>query len=253
MAGLRVLLGKEILEQWRTFRLPVVATVFLLVGLSSPLLARFTPEILKAVAGDQIPIVLPPPTAADAVDQLAKNLGQFGGLIAVLLAMGAVATEKERGTAAMILSKPVGRAGFLLAKLVAIGLTLGIATAIASVGAWFYTLVLFEPLPVAGVATAAALQWLTLMAWATITFLGSTLTRSSLAAAGLGIVAFIVVGILGVLPNVGRFLPTGLGAPARAIALGVAGPDALGPIIATVGLIGAVTLVAWLAFRRQEL
>jgi ABC-2 type transport system permease protein len=253
MAGLRVLLGKEILEQWRTFRLPVVATVFLLVGLSSPLLARFTREILKAVAGDHIPIVLPPPTAADAVDQLAKNLGQFGGLIAVLLAMGAVATEKERGTAAMILSKPVGRAGFLVAKLLAIGLTLGVSTAIASAGAWFYTLVLFEPLPVAGVAAAAALQWLTLMAWATITFLGSTLTRSSLAAAGLGIVAFIVVGILGVLPNVGRYLPTGLGAPARALALGQAWPDVLGPIVATVGLIGAMIVVAWLAFRRQEL
>jgi ABC-2 type transport system permease protein len=253
MAGLRVLLGKEILEQWRTFRLPVVATVFLLVGLSSPLLARFTPEILKAVAGDQIPIVLPPPTAADAVDQLAKNLGQFGGLIAVLLAMGAVATEKERGTAAMILSKPVGRAGFLVAKLLAIGLTLGVSTVIASAGAWFYTLVLFEPLPVAGVAAAAGLQWLTLMAWATITFLGSTLTRSSLAAAGLGVVAFIFVGILGVLPNVGRFLPTGLGPPARALALGQAGPDVLGPVVATVGLIGAVIVVAWLAFRRQEL
>ena len=253
MAGFRVLLGKELLEQWRTFRLPVVATVFLLVGLISPLLARLTPEILKAAVGDQIPIVLPPPTAADAVDQLAKNLGQFGGLIAVLLAMGAVATEKERGTAAMILSKPVGRAGFLVAKLVAIGITLCVATAIASAGAWFYTLVLFEPLPVVGVAAAAALQWLTLMAWAAVTFLGSTLTRSSLAAAGLGIVAFIVVGILGVIPNVGRFLPTGLGPPARALALGETGPDALGPVIATVILIGVVTVIAWLAFRRQEL
>jgi ABC-2 type transport system permease protein len=233
--------------------LPVVATIFLLVGLSSPLLARFTPDILKAVAGDQIPIVLPSPTAADAVDQLAKNLGQFGGLIAVLLAMGAVATERERGTAAMILSKPVSRAGFLVAKLAAIGLTLGIATAIASAGAWFYTLVLFDPLPVAGVAAAAALQWLTLMAWATITFLGSTITRSSLAAGGLGIVAFVVVGILGVLPNVGRYLPTGLGAPARALALGQSDADVVGPIVATLALIGAVTLTAWLVFRRQDL
>ena len=91
MTGLRVLLRKELLEQWRTARLPLVATVFLLVGLSSPLLARFTPEILKAVGGDQFQIVLPTPTAADAFDQLAKNLGQFGALIAVLLAMGSVA------------------------------------------------------------------------------------------------------------------------------------------------------------------
>src|SRR5689334_24992025 len=120
MAGIGALLRKELLESWRTLRLPIVAVVFLLVGLSSPLLARFTPEILKAVAGDQIPITLPTPTAADAFDQLAKNLNQFGALIAILLAMGAVAAEKERGTAALLLAKPAGRAGFLVAKLVAI-------------------------------------------------------------------------------------------------------------------------------------
>jgi ABC-2 type transport system permease protein len=253
MAGLGPLLRKEVLEQWRTLRLPVIATIFLLVGLSSPLLARFTPEILKAVGGDQFQIVLPTPTAADAVDQLAKNLGQFGGLIAVLLAMGAVATEKERGTAALILTKPVSRAAFLGAKLVAIGLTLAVSVAIATAGAWFYTLVLFEPLPLPGVAAGAALQWLMLMAWASITFVGSTLTRSSLAAAGLGIVAFIVVGILGVLPGVGSYLPTGIGGPARSLALGIPGPDPVGPTVATLVLIGVATLVAWLAFRRQEL
>ena len=253
MAGLGTFLRKELLEQWRTLRLPVVAMIFLLVGLSSPLLARFTPDILEAVAGDQFQVVLPTPTAADAVDQLAKNLGQFGGLIAVLLAMGSVATEKERGTAALFLTKPLSRAAFLTAKLLAIGLTLGVSVAIATAGAWFYTLVLFEPLALPGVAAGGVLQWLTLMAWASITFVGSTLTRSSLAAAGLGIVAFIVVGILGVLPNVGTFLPTGLGGPGRALALGVPGPDPIVPTVATIVLIGATGLFAWLAFRRQEL
>jgi len=253
MAGLGPLLRKELLEQWRTLRLPVIATIFLLVGLSSPLLARFTPEILKSVAGDQFSITLPTPTAADAVDQLAKNLGQFGGLIAVLLAMGAVASEKERGTAALLLTKPVSRPAFLGAKLVAIGLTLAVSVAIATAGAWFYTLVLFQALPVGGVAAGAFLQWLTLMAWTSITFVGSTLTRSSLAAAGLGIVAFIVVGILSVLPGIGAWLPTGLGAPGRALALGIAGPDAIGPAIATIALVAGAGLVAWLAFRRQEL
>lgn len=253
MAGMRPLLRKELVEQWRTLRLPVIATVFLLVGLSSPLLARFTPELIRAVAGDQFQIVLPPPTVADAVDQLAKNLGQFGGLIAILLAMGAVATEKERGTAALILTKPVSRAAFLVAKLVAIGVTLAVSVGIATAGAWFYTLVLFEPLPIGGVAAAAILQWLILAAWAALTFVGSTLTRSSLAAAGFGIVAFVVIGILGALPTVGRFVPTGLGGAARALALGIAGPSAVEPLVATVILILGSAVVAWLAFRRQEL
>jgi ABC-2 type transport system permease protein len=253
VTGLGTLLRKELLEQWRTTRLPVVATVFLLVGLSSPLLARFTPEILKAVGGDQFQIVLPPPTAADAYDQLAKNLGQFGALIAVLLPMGSVATEKERGTAALILTKPVSRAAFLLAKLVAIATTLGISTVIAAAGAWFYTLVLFEPLPIAGFAAATLLQWLALIVYATITFLGSTLTRSALAAAGLGVAALIVLGILSIVPAVGRYLPTGLGASAHGLALGQAGIDVIGPMMAAVGLVVGIFTVAWLAFRRQEL
>lgn len=253
MSGLAALLRKELLEQWRTTRLPVVATVFLLVGLSSPLLARFTPEILKAVGGDQFQIILPTPTAADAYDQLAKNLGQFGALIAVLLAMGSVAAEKERGTAALILTKPAGRGAFLVAKLVAIATTLGVSTVIAAAGAWFYTLVLFEPLDVAGFAAAAVLQWLALVAFAAITFLGSTLTRSSLAAAGLGVASFIVLGILSIIPTLGPYLPTGMGGPARALALGQPGVDALGPTIASIVLIGGLAGLAWLAFRRQEL
>src|SRR5512141_687928 len=229
MAGLGPLLRKELLEQWRTLRLPVIATVFLLVGLSSPLLARFTPELLEAVGGGQFQIILPTPTAADAYDQLAKNLGQFGALIAVLLAMGSVATEKERGTAALILTKPASRGAFLAAKLVAIAATLGVATVIAAAGAWFYTLVLFEPLDIAGFAAAAILQWLALVAFAAITFLGSTLTRSALAAAGLGVAAFIVLGILSIIPTLGTYLPTGIGSPARVLALGLPGADAVGP------------------------
>jgi ABC-2 type transport system permease protein len=253
MTGFAALLRKELLEQWRTTRLPVVATVFLLVGLSSPLLARFTPEIIEAVGGSQFQIVIPTPTAADAYDQLSKNLGQFGILIAVLLAMGSVATEKERGTAALILTKPAGRGAFLVAKLVAIAATLGISTAIAAAGAWFYTLVLFEPLPVAGFAASAVLQWLTLVAFAAITFLGSTLTRSALAAAGLGVAAFIVIGILSIVPAIAPYLPTGLATPARGLALGQAGVDVLGPTVAAVALVVGLVFVAWLSFRRQEL
>ena len=227
--------------------------MFLLVGLSSPLLARFTPEILEAVGGDQFQIVLPTPTAADAYDPLAKHLGQIGILIAVLLAMGAVATEKERGTAALLLTKPVSRGAFLAATLAAIAITLGVASAVAFAGGWFYTFVLFEPLPIAGFVAAAALQWLSLVAFAAITFVGSTLTRSALAAAGLGIAAFIVVGILGIVPAIAPYLPTGLGGPARALALGQSGTDVFAPTVAAIVLIAALFWIAWLSFRRQEL
>lgn len=46
---------------------------------------------------------------------------------AIILMQGAVITEKQLGTAAWILSKPVSRAAFVLAKLVAYGLGLLLA------------------------------------------------------------------------------------------------------------------------------
>ena len=253
MTGFATLLRKELLEQWRTLRLPVIAAVFFLIGLGSPLLARFTPELIESLGAGQIQIVIPPPTTPDAVDQLIKNVSQFGILVAVLLAMGSVATEKERGTAALILTKPAGRGAFLVAKLVAIAGTLLIATLLAAAAAWFYTLVLFEALPVAGFAASAALQWLGLVVFAAITFLGSTLTRSALAAAGIGVVALIGVGILSAFPSIAPYLPVGLGAPARALALGQPAGDVIGPLLANVGYIAAALGLSWLSFRRQEL
>ena len=62
MTGGLILLRKELLESWRTMRLPIVGGLFLLVGLTSPLLAKYLPEIVKAAAGDQalsIPIPTP--------------------------------------------------------------------------------------------------------------------------------------------------------------------------------------------------
>ncbi len=221
MAGFRVLLGKELLESWRTLRLAVVGGLFLLVGLTSPLLARFLPEIITAAGGDQLSgLELPPPVVGDAVTQLWKNLSQFGAFAAILLAMGSVATERDRGTAAFVLSKTVSRGAFLAAKVAAIGLVLAVAVALATSVGWAYTAILFEPLPIAGWLGLALLAWLGLTAWGALTFLGSTVTGSVAAAAGIGFICWLGLSIAAAIPNVGRFLPGGLDEPAMALATG---------------------------------
>jgi ABC-2 type transport system permease protein len=254
--GLSVLVRKELLESWRTLRLPIVGGLFLLVGLTSPLLARFLPEIITAAAGDQLPAIpIPTPVAADAADQLWKNLAQFGAFAAIVLAMGSVATERDRGTAAFVLSKTVSRGAFLGAKVAALGLVLAICVALAVAVGWFYTAILFEPLPVGGWIAFALLAWLGLAAWAAITFLASTVTGSTAAAAGIGFGALLVLSLVAAIPNVGRFLPGGLAGPATALAAGAPVPagDVVVPAISTIVLIAvAVGAAAW-SFRRQEL
>ena len=253
MIGLGPMLRKELLEQWRTRRMLVVAVVFTALGIGSPLLARYTPELVKALAGDQFQIVVPPPTAAEAVSQFLKNLGQAGVLTAILLAMGSVAVEKERGTAALLLTKPVSRGAFLLAKLLAIAATLLVGVVLAAVAGYYYTLILFEALPALGWGAMAGLLLLGLVAYASLTFLGSVLSRSSLAAAAIGIGAMIVLAILSALPSLGPFTPGGLNGPGAALAVGKDPGAFVGPLFANLAGVAAVFGIAWLAFRRQEL
>jgi len=256
MRGLSVLIRKELLESWRTLRIPIVGGLFLLVGLGSPLLARYLPEIVEAAAGDQLPTIpIPTPVMADAAAQLWKNLAQFGAFAAIILAMGAVSGELDRGTAAFVLSKTATRGAFLAAKAVAIAIVLGVSTLAAVALGWVYTAVLFDPPPVAGWVAFAGLAWLGLCAWAAITFLGSTVTGSTAAAAGIGFVALLVLSLLSAVPTVSQVGPGGLAGPAIALASGVtvAAGDVLIPILSTALLIGAVLAVAAWSFRRREL
>ena len=113
MTGFGLLLRKELREQVRTMRLLVVVAVFAILGLLSPVFARYVREIVEAVGGGQFEGMIPAPVVGDAVTQFTKNMGQFGILIAILVAMGSVASEKERGTAAFLLTKPIGRGAFV--------------------------------------------------------------------------------------------------------------------------------------------
>jgi ABC-2 type transport system permease protein len=253
VTGLGLLLRKEIREQVRTMRLVAVVAVFALFGLLSPVFARYVREIVEAVGGGQFGGMIPEPAVGDAVAQFIKNTGQFGVLIAILVTMGSVAAEKERGTAAFLLAKPIGRGAFVTAKVVAIGALLAIALGVGGVLCWIYTTILFEPLPVPGFAGAVALVWLSLATFAAVTFLASVVTRSGLAAGGTGFAIFIVTGILSALPAIGPFMPTSLWGAAGALAVGTVPDPLVGPVLVNVALILAALGLAWWSFRRQEL
>ncbi len=255
VASFRILFGKEMLEQVRTLRLVVVVAVLALFGATSPLLAKLLPDIVK-LAGAQaggLTITMPPPTMADAIAQLVKNVGQFGALIAILVSMGSVATEKDRGTAGFVLTKPIGRGSFIVAKATSIAVLLGVGLAAGYALAWFYTALLFEAPPVAGFVASGIALWISLLVVAAVTFLFSVLAGSSMVAGGAGFVVLIVAGILAAIPGVGPYTPTGLWVPATNLALGADAGNVVGPLIVNALIsVGCVSLAA-VAFRRQEL
>lgn len=246
-------LRKEFLELWRTSRLAVLMAVLVFFGLTSPLVARYTPEIIKLVPeGEALSQAFPEPTVQDAVGQYIRNIGQFGVLLALLLTMGAVAQEKERGTAAIILVKPLPRAVFLLSKFAALALAFALAIILAAAGCYYYTVVLFEPLDAAAWLALNALMLAYVLVYLALTLFCSVVTRSQAAAGGLALGLLFVLGLIGAIPGLGRYLPGELlGWGGRLMA---GDTTASWPALSVSAAIVVAALVAarWV-FERQEL
>jgi ABC-2 type transport system permease protein len=255
MEGFGVFARKELREAVRSNRLLAVAVVFVLLGIISPLTAKYTPELLKALGTSQagVQITVPTPTVADAVAQYLKNVAGTGIFVALLLPMGMVAREKERGTAAFVLTKPLSRQAFLAAKVLALLVTLGVGVLLAAAAVYFYTAILFEPIAVGGFVACTLLILLSLVVYGLLTFLGSTIVNSQLPAVGIGLAAWVVVSLIGVIPDAAQYTPGGLLEPASALALGTSPAHLAVSVVANLALCMIVVGVAWLAFRRQEL
>jgi ABC-2 type transport system permease protein len=245
-------LRKELLEQWRSYRALVVAAVLVAFGLLSPLTAKFMPELLRLLPnGEEVASLLPTPTLDYAVATYLKNMSQFTVILALLVTMGAVTLEKERGTAAMMLSKPLPRWVFLSAKFAALGLTFALGLALAGAGAYYYTWLLFGPMDAGAWLALNGLLLVFTLVYVALTLLCSVLARSQAAAGGLAFGLLIVFAILGALPGIGQYVPDGLlGWAGNLISGGPAGWPALA---VSLGLIVGALALAAARFERQEL
>jgi ABC-2 type transport system permease protein len=244
---------KELMEHWRTSRLLVLAAVFTLFGLTSPLLAKYIPEILKALpGGEQFAGLVPTPTMADAIAQYIKNIGQFGLLLALLLSMGAVANEKEKGTAALVLVKPLPRGFFILSKFLGLMIIFFISLLLAGLGGYYYTTLIFSPPDLSAWITLNLLLWLVMLVYIAITLLFSTLVKSQAAAIGLSFATLLLLAAIGAVPSIANWLPNQLinwGASLFSPTQISAWPA----LWISLAIIFISLFTAWLALNRQEL
>jgi ABC-2 type transport system permease protein len=250
----RTLLAKEFREQWRTWKSIVFLAVFLITGIISPVLAKYTPEILKSIPNLPAGLagIIPAPTVADSVAQYLKNTVQFGILLVILLTMNVVAQEKERGTAAMLLTKPVSRSAVVLAKWLA-GMTVLLAGLLVDgLACLAYTLVLFESLPFGLFWIMNLLLLVYLGVYLTVALMASTLARSQTIAAAGAFAGLIVLLILGSIPRLSDYMPGQLANWGASLVL--KGDFSAWPALAvTAGMIVIALLIACLRFEREEI
>jgi ABC-2 type transport system permease protein len=255
IAGYRELLEKEIIESWRTHRLVLVCALYVLLGVSAPVIIRYLPQIQTLFGPVNEELGLGDLGLPDAIDLVVRNMVQFGSLAAVLLAMGAVAGERERGTLGVTLSKPVSRTAFLVAKLVSVAMVLALATALGIVAMYLYSTLLYGPTDPGAWLQVLLILLLAVLVPASITFLGSVLAPSTLGAGAVGLLSLFVLSLGSVLPTASPFFSSGLQEIARATPLEGVGSD-LDPfqtIGVSIGIVVVAVLLSIWRFRRVDL
>jgi len=124
--------------------------------------------------------------------------------------MGSIVGEREKGTAAMIMSKPMPRWAFIISKFVSQALVYSVAFILAMVAAYYYTVFLFGSLDFFPFFVVNLLLLLWLLVFVAITIFGSTFGRTIGAAAGIALAGSVLILLAGSIPRYGALAPGGL-------------------------------------------
>lgn len=118
MNGYIAFTKKEIMENIRNYRLLMMLSLFLFFGVSSPLIAKFTPQLIESFAVN-MEVTVMDPSAFDAWSQFYKNVSSLGLSLTIILFSSCLSGEYAKGTLTIMLTKGLSRKGVILSKFVA--------------------------------------------------------------------------------------------------------------------------------------
>ena len=257
MNGTVALFKKELLEQWRTSKILIIVLGFLLSGLQGPVVTKLLPEIIKSSSSSMqgIQITVPEQTALDAILSYISQMAAFPTLIVILVVMGTLAGERERGTQVFVLTKPVSRTQFILAKYFSyLGIVIAgiVLTAAASA---YYTLLLFTnsfsfgPFLVLNLGVIAYSSYIL-----ALVVLCSSLLKTPVAAGGVAFAGFLVIdNVIKLIPGWNGIFPQAVfnSLDARRIMTGETSLSSLAlPIV--VGFVMAAVLIGLACFTYEK-
>ena len=186
--------------------------------------------------------------------------GFFAACGVVVLAQDALIGEKRSGTAAWVLSKPVSRTAFMLAKLAAdaIGILVTFVIVQGVIGYFIYRVGTGISLPIPNFIAGLGLVALVLLFFLSLTYLLGSISNARGLVVGLPLIFIFGYQIANKFPLLIKIMPWNLvtdmiGSPALAITLIKGQPLAtITPIIGTAVLTILMTVVAVWRFQREE-
>lgn len=246
MNGFWALLKKEALEQRRTWKLAGMAGVYTVLGLAIVIVAFIVAEIRDE------------PRNSDLAEGLLYAFGftvsGVGTFLAIIISMGAIASERASGTAAMTLSKPVTRLAFVAVKFIGVVFSIYAALVVASGIMFVATAILIDTWSAWRFFLFIAIIGVYLLFNASVAFFWSGMFSRQLLAGGLAILIFFVLSALSGIPKTGGYWPidliefAGNAADAESTVGGT-----WKSLAVSLGAVAALASGSWLVFRRKEL
>lgn len=246
---------KEINEIIKTHKIYVLPALFLFFGFLSPLTAKFMPQIMEEMAKSTGMIIKYTQELSflDSYAQLFKNISQLAFII-ILVFAGMIVGEKVKGTAALVLTKPVSRTKFIISKLSAALALYTFAYLLSVISCVYYTFLLFPQFTNDKLVLSLLMLWGFGVFIIAITIFISTVSKSFTTAAGVGIGAYLLLLASTAIPYVSKYTPGNLGNIGLTILQGTTPiEDASAPIITAI-IISLIAVIGSIAvFKRQEI
>lgn len=188
-----VLLKKEFLECWRSFKFLWIPLVFVFLGVSDPLLNYYLEDILAAVGNmpEGFQMVLPELKPADL---LLASTGQFQliGLIVLITAfIGTISRERQNGTATLLYVRPVSASAMFMSKWVMASIVGIVSASFGYAGSMYYTSILYGTVPVSDFVAMLSTYYVWIVFVMAITVAMSAAFKTGVAAA----IAIVIVPI----------------------------------------------------------
>lgn len=171
------------------------------------------------------------------------------GILVIVRSQGSVIGERQAGTAAWVLSKPVSRQAFIVSKLAANAAGIGSFLAVEGIIAyWNVGFWAGQVLPLTGFIEACGLWILNTLFYLSFTLMMGTLMKSRGAVTGSAVGLLIVSQNAGMLPVFANIGPFRLMIVAPALALGQ--PAQPGPLMLVATTALEIIVMAWVAGTR---
>ncbi|WP_051405070.1 ABC transporter permease [Bacillus cihuensis] len=246
---------KEWKELMCTYKIIYVPIAFAILMISFPLSMKLLPDLLASEMPKGAVIEIPELPTSEMMSAAFSNFELMGVIILVLISMGSIAGEREKGVAAMVLVKPVSRAVYLLAKWSAYSLLAVGSFIFGMLLTAYYTNLLFSEKLIWANATAGILLYLPIIVLIiTFSISASSISKTPVTAGFTAVVLYLLTMNIPKLfqSSWANNLPHGLVNGANEFMKGNI-IELAGPLLGTVLLISLVLTVAITQLKRQEI